>query len=155
MFVVRLVEKFHPRFFQTGLGAFPVAISVRAFDYFENIFEGEKRISQNIAKLDFPPPHTHTRIYKHTHTHIRGMKLNVGNEQGVLSKSERGAVVGGELCAAGMAVSKTQAFIETFIEICRFVYTVAKMHRMPGLYMSLSAKESYHWWLLCRKRPVT
>ena len=53
-------------------------------------------------------------------------------------------MVGGELCAAGMAVSKTQAFIETFIKICRFVYTVAKMHRMPGLYRSLSTKEPYH-----------
>jgi len=34
-------------------------------------------------------------------------------------------------------------------------YTVAKMHKMPYLDKSLSAKEPYNQWLFLRKRPAT
>ena len=34
-------------------------------------------------------------------------------------------------------------------------YRVAKTHRMPYLDGTFSAKETYDWWLVCRKRPAT
>jgi len=40
--------------------------------------------------------------------------------------------------------------------LCMYVcvYRVAKMHRMPYLDTSFSAKEPYNWWLFCQKRPA-
>jgi len=38
---------------------------------------------------------------------------------------------------------------EWVITHCR--YRVAKIHRMPHLYRSFSAKEPYNYWLLCEK----
>ena len=35
------------------------------------------------------------------------------------------------------------------------IYRVSKMHRMPYLYRSLSAKEPYNSWLLCGEKPAT
>jgi len=36
-----------------------------------------------------------------------------------------------------------------------YMYRVAKTHRMPSVYRSFSAKESYIWWPFCEKRPST
>jgi len=78
------------------------------------------------------PAHTHTHVYTSTHTHTRGMKLSVGNEQGVLSKSECGAVVGGELCAAGMAVSKTPKLRLLLKPLSRYVVLCTRWRRCIG-----------------------
>ena len=37
---------------------------------------------------------------------------------------------------------------------CLF-YRVTRMHRVPYLYRSFSAKEPYNWWLFCGRKPAT
>ena len=43
----------------------------------------------------------------------------------------------------------------SYVKLLDIIYRVAKMHRLPYLYRSFSAKEPCNWWFCCGKRPAT